>query len=254
MKRLTNDENDAVHRIFNHVDNKCGNYHGQKTFDEAKGFASRNKWIMFPEKSILSKIEGIIAPYPNIYIYLGDEIIDDGNGKFEGNIGVTYGNEYSIESFKKVLKRNPDDLMVPINSLNWTVSITHKIKTEFGNNTPHYVDLINFDSLTVTAKDIEDAITDSDNRLLRKGEFFDNGDGPEEVIKCVTVLSVSTSTDYDHCDEDITKAFSLFKKIIGLHIKRSDMAERFYKKLKLKPKKKEIHTGIQRLKELESRM
>jgi hypothetical protein len=256
MKSFTNEEKQSIYRIFNHIDNLCGNYHGQKTFVEAQKFASLNRWLMYSHKTILSLRDGVKAPYPNIFISpesedRENEILGNDHGCIEGSIGVTYGNTDSFERFLEIKRKKPVKLIESINELSagWEVWISQKIKTEFPENTPVYRGIKGFSGSSVTIPDIEKAISDSNNDLLKKGEFYKD----EEVLWCVTIISIERETYYTQFDKDIKEAFSLFEKLLKLKPLRNEMAERHYKKLKMKPKKKNL-TGVHKLKALESRL
>lgn len=253
MKRFTNEEKKAIHRIFNHVDNLCGNYHGQKTFEGAQKFASLNRWTMYPHKTVMSLRDGAEAPYPNMYISpYGDIISDNGHGSVEGYIGVTYGNVDSFNIFLNLIEKKPDDLIKPINNMGagWLAYISQKIKTDFPKNTPVYRNIEEFDSSKVTIKQIDTAISESNSNLLQIGEIYED----EEVLWCVTIFGINRETSYTQFDRDIKEAFSLFEKLLKLKPLRNEMAERHYKKLRMKPGKKRNLIGVTRIKDLESRL
>lgn len=258
MRHFTNEEKKAIHRIFNHVDNLCSNYHGQKSPEEALKFASLNRWVMYPHKTVLSLRDGAQAPFPNIYIgfyeYEGEDItiLDNGHGQVEGYIGVSYGNTDSFTKFQELKRKKPADFMKLVNGMNagWRAAINQKIKTDFPDNTPVYREIKSFESSKVTIKDIDRAISKSNNDLLQRGEIYND----EEVLWCVTIFGLSRETSYVKFDNDIKEAFALFQKLLNLKPLRNDMAQRLSKKLKRKPKKKKTLTGIHRLKALESRL
>lgn len=216
MQKLTKDEINATHRIFNHVNELNNGYYGHKTVNEAKKFVSQNRWIMFPVYNVPSLREGATFPAPNVYIaFYDDDISAHSNGRTDGWIGLTYGNTESMLWLGDILRKK--NISYFINNINilgsgWIVSIDQKIKTNFQDNTPVYRNISQFDTHIVIADDIKKAISASNADLIKQGEFYNN----EIVLWCVTIFSVIKETKVMEFDNDIKSIFDLFIKVLSL--------------------------------------
>ena len=221
MRRLTQAELEAAHRIFNHVDTISGGYYGRKTQAQVRRFVSLNRWIMFPPFNVNSLREGTTFPAPNVYVSFHgedvEEIRDDGNGRIvEGYVGVTYNNVDSMLWLDRVLKVNNAAYFIKtLNSMGvgWDVNIEQKIKTNHQDNTPVYRPMDSFCASTVTVDQIKDAIDNSRQNELNPD--IDDYDG-EPVLWCVTVFGVSISTSPAGFDMCVKEAFDLFIKVLSL--------------------------------------
>lgn len=220
MTRLTQDELKAAQRIFNNVNTLCGNYFGRKTIGEIQKFVSLNRWIMFPVFNVGSLREGASYPAPNIYVAFDGDIVDDGKGHAESEIGVTYNNTESMLWLDRVLKVNNAPFFIStLNGLgpDWGVNISQKIKTTFKDNTPEYRTIETFDASTVTIDDIKKGISKSNSMLLQSGDDYPFPDGHlEPVIWCVTIFNVSINSGVNTFDRYSKEAFDLFMRILTL--------------------------------------
>jgi len=220
MTRLTQDELKATQRIFNHVNDLCGNYFGRKTFGEIRLFVSLNRWIMFPVFNVGSLKEGASYPAPNIYVAFRNGIVDDGNGRADSWVGVTYNNKESMLWLDTVLKVNNAPFFInTINALDsdWKISIDQKTKTTFKDNTPEYRTIDSFEAKSVTVDDIKTGITKSNSMLFQPGDDYPFPDGHfEEVIGCVSTFNVSIWSTADTFDRYSKEAFDLFMRILTL--------------------------------------
>ena len=216
MKRLTESEVEATHRIFNHVDNISEAYYGKKTQNQAKKFVSQNRWIMFPVHNVTSLREGTMFPAPNVYVsFDGEEVADDGDGRVNGWVGVTYNNTESMTWLGEVLKyKNASLFTESIQSLgpNWIAFVEQKIKTNYQDNTPIYKTIKKFDAESVTALDIQNAIKLSNGHLLRPGDDYEG----EPVLWCVTVFSVCRHVSEATFDQEVKVAFDFFVNALNL--------------------------------------
>ncbi len=218
MKKLTPDELDAACRIFRHVNQIAGQYYPRKTTQQIEGYVSANRWIMFPDKGIVSLKEGISIPYPNVYVsFHQDEIIDNGNGQINGFAGLTYHNVLAMDWLKQIL-RSPSKSFIFLDILKsfgdeWEVGVWHKTKVDHLKTVPRY-SVFETTPLTVTAKDLQNTINESDNFLLYRGDPHPDDSHP--VISDVTVFTVGKETEVGTFDDDIKMAFKLFMKALSL--------------------------------------
>jgi len=219
MKLLTPDELIVALRIFNRVvgivEKQNQNYHKKKILGEIKDFVSRNRWIMFPVGNILSLREGVDSPTPNIYMSFHNDIQDDGMGRVNGWIGLTFGNNGAMQWLEQLLsKKNVYNFMAILNSLNkdWSVEITQKIKTNYFEATPNYEPYITFKAADVTAGEIKSNIIKSNKTLPLIG--VDHKTGP--VIAASTIVTAWKETTELKCDDDVENAFKLFFKVLSL--------------------------------------
>ncbi len=218
MKQLSIDEIEATNRIFTRYNKTNGNYYGHKVKDETKRYASRNRWIMFPANIIDSLREGTEMPLPNVYMHTGDdEIRDDGNGRLEGLVGITYGNNPAMDWVRVILKSQKKS-QVFLNLItgmgaDWNVSPYHKIHTSYWQSTPIYEKGKSEPANQVTVSSIKANLNNSDNNRRKPGTFMDDGD---EVISCVTTLTAEKYVTPDTFDQDIKDVFNLFLKLLSL--------------------------------------
>ena len=224
MRRISPAEVQATHRIFNHVESVIGPYYvgpyyGKKTRDQARGYVSQNRWIMFPEYHIDSLREGALLPIPNVYVSFDPpEIKDDRTGKVEGWIGLTYHNVDSMIWLAEILKRQKRSAlfisMLQALGNDWAVYIVNKTLTDCPDNTPKYGTFKEFRPSTVTADKIQKAVVASDRQLLRRGDPYPVDGNP--VIWDVTVFQVSKWTTPSEFDDDVRVSFDLFFKALSL--------------------------------------
>jgi len=224
MRRISPLEVQATHRIFNHVESVIGPYYGKKTCDQAKGYVSQNRWIMFPEYHIDSLREGALLPIPNVYVsFEPPEVKDDRTGKVEGWIGLTYHNVDSMIWLAEILRRKKKSTLF-ISMLqalgssgwfgDWTVYVVNKTLTDCPDNTPKYRTFKEFRPSKVTADLIQKAVAASDQQLLRRGDPYPVDGNP--VIWDVTVFQVSKWTTPSEFDDDVKLSFDLFFKALSL--------------------------------------
>lgn len=217
MKRLTQQEVDAGHRIFTNVNRIAGGYYGRKTRQETRGYLSLNRWMMFPAYNVDSLREGTQMPLPNVFVGFDDEFKDNGAGQAECYVGVTYGNKDSMLWLREILKRQKQtqSFVSLVNGMGggWEASVTHKIHTEYWGATPKYSAVRSIPAVQVTKSKLQTAIDASDNSLVRKGTIDPDG---ETVVSCVTVVSIEAETDCDCFDDDVRDAFNLFVKLLTL--------------------------------------
>ena len=215
MKKLTREEKSSTYRIFNHVNDISENYYGRKTMDETNSFVSLNRWIMFPAYNVASLRDGAGFPAPNLYISCDDVIVADDYGRVNGWIGITYGNTQAMIWLHQLLKdKNVTNFIQLINNLGdkRAVSIEQKIKTGFYDNTPIYKSIEKFNASIVTDIDIKNSIKNSNAKLIRPGEMYDD----ESVIWCVTVFNIYKETFVSDFDNDVKIGFDFFNKILNL--------------------------------------
>ena len=219
MKRLSSEELDATHRIFNHVNSLWSNYYGRKTWDETKSMASQNRWIMFPVANVDSLREGASHPMPNVFIGFEDEEIkDDGKGIATGLVylGVNYGNLGSmaiIHDFQRRKKKQAQFFQI-INSLDdeWVFSVDQKAHTGYHLKTPVYILVEDVSASGLTPEKLSDMLEYSEDNLLDKGSLY----GDEEVLDCITTVSVRTKVTPESFDQKMTEAFNLFQNLLGI--------------------------------------
>ena len=216
MRKLSTTEQNATHRIFNHVDSIV-NYYGHKTLDQAIGYVSENRWIMFPVRGINSLREGAELPLLNVYVSMnGEDIIDDGNGRPTGYAGLTFHNAGSMDQLKGILKRpktKGSKLIQVIHSLDdtWELGSVHKIKSEVHNSTPHYDPQPFFIPSVATIDAIKNSIIISDLNLPALGDIYYKTGNP--VQSRITIFSIEKETDPDTFDDDIKEIFDVFMKV-----------------------------------------
>jgi hypothetical protein len=217
MKRLSIEEQNAVHRIFNHVDSLI-NYYGHKTLDQAIQYVSENRWIMFPVRGINSIKEGKEMALPNIYITTEkEEIRDNGMGRITGSIGMTYHNDNAMKHLREIIKR-PKSMgqkltkIISVLNNNWEAGATHKVKTECHESVPHYdpQPFISVSVLTVDA--VKTAIENSDWALPALGDTYHRTGNP--VKSRITVYSIEKPTDPSMFDNDVKEIFDVFTKVL----------------------------------------
>lgn len=217
MSRLSRDEYESAHRIFNYVEGLIGPYYGKKTLDQAMGFVSENRWIMFPVPGINSLREGTTLPMPNVFVSFNDIIQDNGKGLCNAYTGVTYHNVEAMAAFHSLLirKRKSTSLLQILSGLDntWDVEVQHKTKTDCPNSVPRYNTFRSFKP-TVSSEKLRKAITDSNKALLQKGDSYPDTGNP--VLWSVTIFSVIKSVTVKTFDADIIQAFKLFTQLLLL--------------------------------------
>jgi hypothetical protein len=219
MYRITNEEYNATYRIFNHVEQIIGPYYGKKTWDETAEFVSENRWVMFPVKSVTSLRDGTEYPLPNVFVSVEDEIRDDGNGRVEGFLGFTYHNVDAMQALHSILdprRRSKHKQFIDIISrLDFPLEVQWKTKTDCPDSTPHYDTFKDFEPLTVsTVNQISQAIADSDNQLLHRGDSYYKTGNP--VIWSVSIFTAIKETNPTTFDHDIKRAFEAFFQLLNL--------------------------------------
>jgi hypothetical protein len=214
MKRLTQEEISATHRIFNHVESLIGPYYGRKTVDEAKEYVSANRWIMFPAFNITSLREGTTYPIPNVFVSFENEVRDNRTGQVDGWIGVTCNNSDAMLWLKDTLRKKSPYLMNILNNIGdeWSVEIQQKIKTDYYESTPYYETIQEFKPSIVTPDDINAGIDMSNKHLPQQGDSYKQS---HSVLSAITVFTVLKTTTIRTFDDDVKKAFDLFFKMIG---------------------------------------
>ena len=216
MKRLTQNELTAAHRIYNRVNDLIQNYYGKRSLDTVHKFVSENRWVMFPEYHLESLREAVTYPVPNVYISFPDgEIKCDKDGKVEGWIGLTFNNSESMLWLAQILKiKNAPFFISILNGMGrpWLVEIQQKIKTNYKDNTPLYDTMQEYDPAVVTAKDIKEAVTMSNVCLPKPQQLYHD----EPVLWAVTVFSMSKRIHQESFDQDVKSAFDLFFRILSL--------------------------------------
>lgn len=216
MKRLAQSELDATYRIFSHVNQLVGGYYGHKTRQKIEKFASRNRWIMFPVYNADSLREGTGLPVPNIYVSFDDEIQDDGSGRADSWIGVSYGNSNAMLWLRDILRRKKraSSFIGLVNSMgsDWEVNTIHKIHTNYWGSTPIYkkVNGVLADVATITG--IQQGISDGDKCRMKPGTLLDG----DQVTSCVTTLSIEGEATPESFDQDIKNLFAFFTAILSL--------------------------------------
>lgn len=221
MRKLSQSELESTHRIFNHVD-EIVNYYGHKTIDETALFVSTNRWIMFPVRGIESLREGTNLPVPNVFVGKGDpeeNIDDDGNGRMTGWIGLTFHNSAAMSHLDYILKRPRTKGTVFLRCVqglsdDWSVDVTHKIKTGYEKSTPHYKVFRSLIPSKSSLDSIHQALIDSDQSLPGLGDVFeDNGLG---INGRITVFSLEKETNPGSFDRDVKEIFDIFLRMIEL--------------------------------------
>jgi hypothetical protein len=213
MTRISQEEYEAVHRIFNYVEGLVGPYYGSKTIDETMELVSNNRWIMFPVKNVTSLREGVEYPTPNVFLAAdAEEINDNGTGKISGNIGVTYHNVMSMAVLREKLKwkASKESLLQIVKGIpeDWNVEIVHKTKTDTNESTPQYDIFKSFKPSEVTMELLRSTIYDSDTHLLVKDDIYPKTGTP--VLWSVTVLVVSKPVTLESFDIDAKQVFKVF--------------------------------------------
>jgi hypothetical protein len=231
MQKLSRDEYDAVYRIFRHVENLIGPYYGFKTRQQIEGFASLNRWIMFPVHGVDNLREGTIYPLPNVFVSTEPTIQDDGAGRVNGWLGFTYHNVEAMLSLYDILRKTSTQLefMEIISRLRrrfevtelsdeWSLEIQRKTKTDYQASTPKYDTFKAFKPSEIIKAGnldlIKQAIKDSDKTLLQKGDEYPETGNP--VLWSVTIFTVVKETAPEYFDADIQQAFSSFFQLLSL--------------------------------------
>ena len=220
MKHLSKAEDAAACRIFREVNRISNNYYGTKTDQEIHEYCSLNRWIMFPNKGIGSLAEGRSAPLPNVYISFGEdqEIKDNGEGKAEGYIGMTFNNGDAMRGLLESIFKRPQKRTAFIGWLNnlssdWYAEISQKIKIHCLNFPPRWKIFDTFDDLsTITHTDIIHRVIDSNNNILQKG---DDDDGVM-VQGSVTTFNVSKDLTLQDFDTDVKESLTLLQDTLDL--------------------------------------
>lgn len=218
MRRLSSQELASAHRIYNHVD-KIVNYYGHKTLDEVAQFVSENRWIMFPVLGIDSLREGTTSPVPNIYVSREDEIIDDGHGRTDGYVGLTYHNVEAMAHLWDILKypiKKGSVLLREIKNLNddWSVSVVHKISSDAPGSLPHYKTFRWQKPSNTSLDSIKQNLMDSDQALPRKGDICTMSGNP--ILWAVTIFTIDKPTVPSSFDVDVKEIFDVFLKLHAL--------------------------------------
>jgi hypothetical protein len=214
MKRISQEEYSATHRIFNHVERLVGPYYGRKSIDQAMEYVSANRWIMFPVNGITSLRDGTVYPMPNVFIYRDDELLDNGQGKMDGCIGVTYHNVEAMIAFRDMLKRKSTQLLNILSGFSddWSVEIQHKTKTDCVDSVPNYNTFRAFKPSGLTADIIRNAIDDSDSSLPEKGTPYCRTGNP--ILWSVTIFVVVKPVTVETFDADVKKIFDVFFRLL----------------------------------------
>lgn len=219
MRRLSQSELEATHRIFNHVDSVV-NYYGPKTLDETAEFVSENRWIMFPVLGIDSLREGANMPVPNVFLSMdGSDIADDGNGRSTGSVGLTYHNVTAMAHLHDIFRHKRTKgsvLMRCIQNLSdeWAVEAVHKIKSDSVESVPRYKVFRSGEPSVVTLNSIQQAIADSDQNLPRKGDICEISGNP--IIWAVTILIIEKPISPETFDQDLKEIFDIFLRLHAL--------------------------------------
>jgi hypothetical protein len=220
MKRLTQDELESVHRIFNRVVSIVGNkhkgYHTKKTLEDSREFVSGNRWIMFPVANIMSLREGVESPTPNVYISFPDEITDDGKGNvIDGWIGLTYNNSGAMVWLNQLLtKRNSSAFLKIVNDLNqdWTVEVSKKIKLNHRDTVPVYETVTREPADKATLQSITNSIKLSDSALYHRDSIH-----PDGIVQwSITNFQFWKGTVTDTFQDDVVKCFDTFFAALNL--------------------------------------
>lgn len=218
MKRLSQAELEATHRIYNHVD-QVVNYYGPKTLDEASEFVSENRWIMFPVLGVESLREGTGLPLPNVFLAMeGEEISDNGSGQSSGYAGLTYNNTSSMAHLFDIFRRprtKGSVLLRALQSLSdaWSVDVVHKIKTDSHKSTPQYEVFRSEAPSEVSLESLQNNIADSDRSLPQPGDTWKNGN---PILSAVTILSIEKEVVPDCFDKDMREIFNIFLRLHAL--------------------------------------
>jgi hypothetical protein len=216
MRAISQEEYEAAHRIFNHVEEVVGPYYGHKTLDEVMGFISQNRWIMFPVNSVTSLREGTMFPMPNVFIASDtDEIHDDGTGRTNGFMGVTYHNVEAMLIFRDMLRRRRNNLLVSVFTSfpeDWAVEIQHKTKADHDKAVPIYDVYESYAPSEITAELLSQTLEDSDLHLLQYGDIYPKTGNP--VIWSISISVVSKDTSIALFDDDIQLVFQRFFQLL----------------------------------------
>ena len=218
MKRLTQEEISASHRVYNHVEGMV-HYYGPKTVDDVIPLTSLNRWIVFPVKNIDSVQEARSHPAPNVYVHFYDgEISDDGAGRPVASwLGVTCHNDGAMTWLGDFLdprrRRRNSFLLSLLQGLSdgFSVNVTHKV-SDCPNGTPKYDVMFSECPSNVTIEWIRDSIRESDRQLPPVGSVYRTGN---IVLGRITVFGIEVQADAGTFDDCIREAFDFFFKLIS---------------------------------------
>lgn len=214
-RRLTQDEFSATHRIFSHVETLVGPYYGWRPLNETMKYVSSNKWIMFPDKGIDSLREGTELPVPNIFLSFEDMVEDDGNGRANGWMGVTYNNVDAMVGLRDLLRRKMKSraLTSLLSGLGrgWSIEIQHKTSTDCPDSAPHYSTVQAFPPSGVTTTLLRKAIATGDASNLRRGDPYPPTGNP--VMWEVTIFAAQRKTTVADFDAHMRECFDLFQNM-----------------------------------------
>ncbi len=224
MTRITEDELVAALRIFNRtvdiIAQTHQGYHGRKNLGIIKNFLSSNRWIMFPIANVHSLREAVQLPVPNVFISFHDgEFMDNGDGRAQACIGLSFNNEYAMDWLYELLeRRNVARFMGMLNSMDksWRTEITQKIKLNHKDSAPIYQQQTEFPVETVSPKDIADALEESDNNLPRYHDEYDENGISGTILNAISIVAVYKYTDVSNFDRDVQQIFDLFFRVLSL--------------------------------------
>lgn len=228
MKQISFDELTASLRIFNHVSDtvnrhlvdtsRTPSYYAQKALNEIRDMISANRWIMFPDVHFSTLREAASAPVPNVYVAFNRNIIeDDGQGKVNGVIGLSFNNSGAMDWLWQLFRRrsNTQAFMNILNVLDvdWKFEVSQKIKLNHQDSAPIYEQQNEFPAASVTALEIQSSIESSDANLPQhEDDYNDLG----IVLNAITMAGVFKYTNVASFDEDVKKIFDLFFRILSL--------------------------------------
>jgi hypothetical protein len=220
MHRISNDEYAAAHRIYSHAESLV-HYYGPKTRHQVEGYVSENRWVMFPESHIESLRAGATLPIPNVFLSFADEIVDNGSGKVDGWMGLTYHNVEAMQGLmggimKRAQKRDRFINLLKNMGDDWMIEIQNKTMTDCPFTTPKYrtAPERRIKPSAVDAAFIQKAVADSDHHLLRRGDPYPDTGNP--VIWDVSIFVALKPTTAATFDEDFKTVFGLFQNVLGL--------------------------------------
>lgn len=209
----TQAEYEAAYRIFCHVNAINGGYREGITLDQIKDFVSHNKWIVIPRWGVSSIDEAKNAPFPNVYIHFEDLIEDNGMGKANCRIGITYNNkEAMLDVRHKLRKRALRTYFIKnLQTLDetWDITIEHKITVKGTHFYPHYDKYVTFKPSTVSIPFLRASLDESDRSILRRGDIYPKTG--TEVSNSNVVLIISKGVTIKDFDDSIRAIFGVFR-------------------------------------------
>jgi hypothetical protein len=218
MKNFSDEELHSALRLFNHA-NEISNYYQKNRFIwDIEHLLSQRRWIVFPYRGIRTIQEVKTFSLPNIFFsfYETKEIADDGLGRADCYIGLTYHNYLAMESFKSILrsskiKKNQPSKHILIGLMqgihkSWNINVEQKINIIFRKRDPEYEIFKQFHPSNITVDEIVKAIKESDLNLPME---YDE----HEVLNAITIINVNKHTSVNTFDTDLRELLSIFKRL-----------------------------------------